>query len=156
MRLKISSELVSHLLVIVVVGLGLWIARSWPYETALFPRAAGGTVILVAVLSLFLEIRRKMRQAADAGAVPVFEAGLAKKAFVSFGWLVGFIAGIWLLGYVVASLLYIFLSMKVRGKQYWLITILMTVGAYAFMWAVFGLLLGIKWFPGALWGWFGL
>jgi hypothetical protein len=157
MRLKIGSpEVVSHLIVIVVVGLGLWIGRSWPYETGLFPRATGYTIILVAIVSLFLEIRRKMRQTENAGAPPVIEADLAKKALVSFGWLAGFIAGIWILGYVLASLLYVFFYMKVKGKQSWLITILITVGAYVFMWSIFGLLLGIKWFPGALWGWLGL
>lgn len=159
MKRKLDGNVVAHLLVIVVVGLGLWAARSWPYETGLFPRTIGGIVIIVTVISLIVEQLKKRRPAEGveaAEAAPALPPDTVKKALIAFGWLAGYIFGIWLFGYVAASLLYAFLYMKFKGKQRWLATILVVAGAFLFMWAVFGLLLGIRWFPGAVWAWFGL
>jgi hypothetical protein len=151
MRLKFKSQVIPHGVIIAVVATGLWLAREWPYETALFPMTAGLAIIIVALISMLLEMRQ-MGARSTGGAVawaPPAHANI--KAVIDFAWLAGFIFGVWALGYVAASLTFLFLYMKVKGKQSWLITILITAGAFAFLELIFGMLLSIKWFTGALW-----
>jgi len=151
MKVKLNQEVISHLLVIFIVGTGLWVGRSWPSETGLFPRTVGTIIILIAALSLFMELRKKKQIEKDPGEdKPVLTREILKKARTDFGWLAGYIAAIWLLGYVPASVIYVFLYMKIKGKQRWLPAIMITIGAFAFMKVVFGILLGIRWFPGAI------
>jgi hypothetical protein len=160
MRLKFTSQVIPHGVIIAVVGTGLWMAREWPYETALFPRAAGLTVILIALVSLLSEMWQKGAQEAGGGAgreaAAAVDGDFLKKAAVGFAWLAGFIFGVWALGYAAAAMIFLFLFMKVKGGQAWLTSILVTAGAFAFMQLIFGMLLNIKWFAGALWGWLGL
>jgi hypothetical protein len=151
MRLKFTSQVIPHGVVIVVVATGLWLAREWPYETALFPMTAGLTIIIIALTSMLLEMRKSGVQSTGGAVTWAPPAHANIKAVVDFLWLTGFIFGIWALGYVAASLTFLFLYMKVKGKQAWLISILITVGAFAFLELIFGMLLGIKWFTGALW-----
>ena len=156
MRLKFTSQVIPHGVVIAVVATGLWLAREWPYETALFPMTAGLAIIIVALTSMLLEMRQSGAQSTGGAVAWAPPAHANIKAVVDFAWLAGFIFGVWALGYVAASLTFLFLYMKVKGKQPWLITILITGGAFAFLELIFGILLGIKWFAGALWGWLGL
>jgi hypothetical protein len=150
MRFKFTKQVIPHMVIVAVVGMGLWLARDWPYETALFPRTAGSAAILIALISIFLETRQKKNQ--PAGGVPWAPPSHANlKALIDFAWVGAFIFGIWALGYVPAAMLFLFLYMKFKGKQAWLTAILVTAGGFAFMELIFGLLLDIEWFRGALW-----
>ncbi len=155
MRIKIDKEVGSHLFIIGVVALGLWVTRTWPYETALFPRVTANAILIVAFLSLFVEIRKKRKKGGTAAA-PILKPGVGKNAVINFGWLLGYVIGTWLLGYMIASALYVFLYMKVKGKQNWLISILVPTGVITFLGVVFIVFLKIRLLPGVLWSWFGL
>ena len=155
MRIKIDKEVSSHLFVIIVAALGLWVTRTWPYKTALFPRATANVILIVALLSLGVELRKKSKQGETTKA-PVLKPGFAKNAVVNFGWLAGYVITTWLLGYMIASALYVFLYMKVKGKQSWLSSILVTAGSIGFLWVIFIVLLKIRLLEGVLWSWFGL
>lgn len=155
MRIKIDKEVGSHLFIIGVASMGLWVTRTWPYETALFPKITTYAILIFALLSLFVELRKKKKKGETATA-SILKPGVAKNAVNNFGWLAGYVIGTWLLGYIIASLLYVFLYIKVKGKQGWLTAILVTLGAFLFLEVVFVILLKIRLLPGVLWSWFGL
>lgn len=151
MRLKFTKQVIPHTVIITVVVAGLWLAREWPYETALFPMTACLAIIIVSLISMVLEMRQSgiRSKRGFASFAPPAHANI--NAVADFVWLAAFIFGVWALGYVSAAMIFLFLYMKVKGKQAWLTSILITAGSFAFMKLIFGMLLGIKWFTGALW-----
>ena len=159
MKAKISKKLIPHAGVIAVIGIGFLLTRSWPYETALFPRVGCIVVLIVAIISLIGEILWGGGQAdpSDAWVSSQLSGGPSlRRAGVVFSWLVFFLIGVWALGYQFAAVAFVFLFMKFTGKQSWRISILFTVFSFGFLYSVFRLLLDVIWPHGALWEMLGL
>ena len=159
MKAKISKKLIPHMGVIVVIGIGFLLTRSWPYETALFPRVGCIVVLIVAIISLIGEvIRGGQRQTTRTRGCRVSSPGgpSLRRAALVFGWLVFFLIGVWALGYEFAAVAFVFLFMKITGKQSWRISILFTMFSFGFLYSVFRLLLDVIWPHGALWEMLGL
>ena len=74
-----------------------------------------------------------------------------RRAGLVFGWLILFLIGVWALGYEFAAVAFVFLFMKITGKQSWGMSILFTVFSFVFLFSVFRLLLNVVWPHGALW-----
>jgi hypothetical protein len=153
--MKFTPGLIPHVAIIVVIGSGLLLTRDWPYETALFPRVGCIVVLCVAILALVSELVRGRGREADqkdpwltslfSGDRPLHRAGAV------FGWLILFLIGVWAFGYEFAAVAFVFLFMKIQGKQSWPISILFTAGSFAFLMLVFHFGLGIKWPSGIMW-----
>lgn len=154
MRFKLYKQVVFHLIIIFIASLGLWAARTWPYEAALFPKTVTTVVLIVTLLSLFTECYKRIKKS-EPVKEQVIKTGFGKNALVNIIWLAAYTIGVWLLGYFIASVLYVFLYMKVKGKLSWLVSTLVSVGIFAFLAVVFVVFLEIKIFPGVLWNWFG-
>ncbi len=155
MKNNINNIVVSHCIVIIVVGLGLIASIPWPYETALFPRTTGIIIEIVAVWSFISELYKKKKSGKSTSAKPVIDYAALKKAAAAFGWLAGYVVGVWIIGFIFASALYVFLYMKVKSRQNWLASIICSAGAAAFIEVMFVVLLRNRWFTGALWVWLG-
>jgi len=160
MKFHASKKLIPHVAVIVAIGIGLLLTWDWPYETALFPRVGCIVVLGVAIISLVSELVRGRGDEAEHGDAWVSSQlsgdRSLKRAGVVFGWLIVFLIGVWALGYEFAAVIFVFLFMKINGKQGWRISILFTVFSFAFLFSVFRLLLNVVWPHGALWGILGL
>jgi hypothetical protein len=158
MKAKISKKLIPHVGVIAVIGIGLLLTQKWPYETALFPRVGCIVVLIVAIISLIGEVIRGGQGGhSDAWVSNQLSEGPSlRRAALIFGWLVVFVVGVWALGYEFAAVAFVFLFMKITGKQSWRISILFTVFSLVFLYSVFRLLLDVTWPHGALWEMLGL
>ena len=148
MKLNPSKKLLPHVTIIVVVSIGLFATRDWPYETALFPRFGCIAVLSVTMLSLISELVRVRGHAS--------EQGDPRRTGVVFGWLVLFVVGVWAFGYEFAAVAFVFFFMKIHGKQSWKSSIAFTGFSFLFLFSVFRLLLDMIWPHGALWEMFGL
>jgi hypothetical protein len=155
MRFKLYKQVVFHLIIIFIASLGLWATRTWPYEAALFPKTVTTVVLIVTLLSLFTECYKRIKKG-EPVKEQVIKPDFGKNTLVNIIWLAAYIIGIWLLGYFIASVLYVFLYMKIKGKLSWLVSTLVSVGIFAFLAVVFVVFLEIKIFPGVLWNWLGL
>jgi Tripartite tricarboxylate transporter TctB family len=58
-------------------------------------------------------------------------------------WVVGFLLGIWLLGFKLGSLCLTFLFLKFTAREKWIISIAIAVGTYLFFWLVFDIALKV-------------
>ena len=72
-----------------------------------------------------------------------------------FGWIVGYLAAIWLLGFALGGTLCTFLALKVGSRERWPITLAITAGVAAFVYFVFERGLKVPCPPGQLFAWFG-
>lgn len=152
-RLEVWVNLVFTLVVIVATGMGLYLSRSWPRGTALFPRVIGFAVLILSVLSFIKGlsgVRRALANASTVGLLPRDDE-FAVKAPVIFGWLVAFCLVTWAIGFQWAAPAYVFFYMRLHGKVNWLKSILFTVATLAVIIVVYGLIFGTNWPVGALW-----
>jgi hypothetical protein len=159
MKAHFNRNLIPHAGVLLVIGTGLILTRSWPPETALFPEVGCIVVLLVTLISLIGELFREggTKERPDGWVSSQRPEGRSPgRAPLIFGWLASLLVGVWALGYEFAAVAFVFFYMKTTGKQSWKISILFTVFSFLFLFSVFRLLLGVIWPHGALWEMFGL
>ncbi len=160
MKSNTGRKWIPHLAIIVVIGIGLLLTWDWPYETALFPRVGCMVVLGAAIISFVSELirgRSQKKEQGDPWVSSQISGDLSlKRAGVVFGWLILFLIGVWVLGYEVAAVAFVFLFMKITGKQSWGVSILFTALSFVFLFSVFRLLLNVVWPHGALWEMLGI
>lgn len=139
-----------------VSAYAIFAAWAWPLKAALFPLAIAIPLFLLAAaeaLWVFL------------GAVPQGEArefqlstGLPRnealrRTLLALGWILGFFAAIVLLGFPYAVPLFVFLYLKVQGRESWALSIVFTLGVWAVFYGLFDRLLHLPFLSGWLFTW---
>jgi hypothetical protein len=132
-------------------GYALYASSGWPFRTALFPRVLGVPLLILAIvemlLSLFGAEKARRGHAVDfefTAEVPPEVARLRTLAL--FCWLAGFFALILLVGFLWAVPLFVFLYLRLAGKESWGLAIALAAIAWAFMKGLFNRLLHLP-FP---------
>ncbi len=158
-RPRFGADTVFTLSIVAVVAWALWESRKFGFRPALFPWVIGFPVLALGIGLLVLQAARRPR--APGGSPP--EAAHALPAPVVFrrtagilGWVVGYVAAIWVLGFALAGPLCTFLSLKLGSRERWPITLAMTAGVWAFIEGLFVRALHVPFPPGQLLGWLGL
>jgi hypothetical protein len=141
--------------VTIVAAYALYDSWHWPYKTALFPKLISVPLLVLGLLETFLSLYVPEEQ--REGAVVDFEFStsvdpvIARNRTLSlFLWIVGFFAMIFLVGFLWAVPLFIFLYLKVEGKEAWVLTMLLTAFSWLFMEGLFDRLLHIPFSQGWL------
>lgn len=143
----------------------VWVyeARDWRLQARLYPWALGFPMVILALIQVILDMKGyKAKETSDA--VPVdfqftkeIDPALAKKrAIVMFTWFFGFLLGVWLLGFPISIVLMMFSYLRFQGKESWVLSIVLTVIAYGFFWALFVKVLTLPFPEGHIFTWLGL
>jgi len=72
-----------------------------------------------------------------------------------FIWIVVYFLAIWLLGFSTGGALCCFLQLKFASREKWPITILLTIGLWAFIYLLFERVLHVPFPPGQIFEWMG-
>jgi putative tricarboxylic transport membrane protein len=145
-------------LIVAVLAAALWESRDFGFRAGLFPWAIGIPVLVMAVIHLVVQLagKEKLPQAAvsdlDSKIPPDV---MARRTGEIFGWIVGYLAAIWLLGFTLGGTLCTFLALKLGGRERWPITVAITAGVAAFIYFVFDRGLKVPFPPGAISVWLG-
>jgi hypothetical protein len=119
-------------------------ALKWPLKTKLFPMAIGIPVFLLALAELVMTVRE--RQADSAASAPAGGGTVAPateeplplgKLLLGFSFAIGFFLLILLFSFPIAIPLFVFLYMKVYGKEKWATTLAATAVAWAAFYGLF-------------------
>ena len=128
------------LFLVVIVAWGLWESRNFGYRAGLFPWAIGFPVLALALVQLGMDLTGSTRfrgtGAAEIGADLARDVVYRRTATI-IGWIFAFYLAIWLLGFFLAVPVTMLLYLKVAGREKWLITIVLTLVAWAFFYALF-------------------
>jgi hypothetical protein len=82
------------------------------------------------------------------------EAAVAHRRTLSISaWIVGFFLAIWLLGFTITSAVGTFLYLKFGAREKWLISVVLTVVAWAFFYGAFDYMLHLPFPEGELFYW---
>ena len=95
----------TFVLILILVA-ALLLAREWPAETALFPRAVG----------LLMLSRAHAAEPDDMTTNQIDPTQLAGAATM-FAWLIGFGVGIWVLGFYASAFCFVFFFVRVRAQD---------------------------------------
>jgi len=132
-------------------------------QARLYPWTIGVPMLILAIVQVILDLKGvKAKQSSDATPMDyqfsqVTDPVIARKRTITmFSWLVGFIFGIWLLGFPIAIALMMFTYLKFQGKEPWVLSITLTVIAWVFFWILFVRLLNLPFPEGLLITWLGL
>jgi hypothetical protein len=151
MKATMNLRLFLALAVALVAGYALYASMYWPFRTALFPRIIGVPLLIVALaemaLSAFGTEKQQEGHAVDFEMTANVDPVIAqKRTYAIFAWTLGFLALILLVGFPLAVPLFVFLYLKVAGREGWVLTLFLTALSWLFMKGLFDRLLHLP-FP---------
>jgi len=155
---RMSSRILG-IAVMLVSGAAVVIAMDWPLKARLFPIAIGIPVFCMAAAELVWGMLRPDARLATmdfrfAEHLPSKIA--ARRTAIAIGWMLGFLAGIALVGFPVAVPLMVFLYAKLQGPEPWGLSLALAVGVWALFYGVFDRLLHLPFPAGWIQAWLGL
>ena len=169
-------ELLFSALIVLLLGWGLWTARTWPVHSRIFPWSIGLGVLVLAVAQLIGSVRgvigagssardeidattdssdgehRRMQTASKEamGGLNLPEDVVRRRVLVMCGWILVFFLGIWLLGFRVGSFLLTLAFLKFGASESWRVSVTAGGISYLFFLLVFHFALQVPLAPGLL------
>jgi putative tricarboxylic transport membrane protein len=151
-----KASLALSALIMIVSGYGIIAATAWPWKAALFPLVIGIPLFALAAAEALWTLFGTDPASDEARD---FQLSIGKdslrRTLTAAGWILAFFAAIVLLGFPLAIPLFVFLYLKLQGREGWGISIAITLGTWAVFYGLFDLLLHLPFPAGWLFAWFG-
>jgi hypothetical protein len=142
--------------IMVMSGYGVIAATAWPWKAALFPLAIGIPLFcLAAAEALWVLFAKEETQTQARDFQLTTSKDSVRRTAVAFGWMLAFFAAIVLLGFPIAVPLFVFLYLRIQGREGWPMTIVMTLAVWGVFYGLFDYLLHLPFPTGWLLAWLG-
>ncbi len=159
MKAGINLRFFVSLAAALVGAYALYASLHWPFRTSLFPRVIGVPLLFLATVEMVLSAlgseKEKEGHAVDFQFTTDIDPVIARqRTLTMFIWTLGFLVLILLVGFPLAVPLFLFLYLKVAGKEGWVLTLFLTALSWIFMEGLFDRLLHLPFPQGwifALW-----
>jgi TctA family transporter len=150
------------------VGLFVYVLRETFFEirpmeerAALFPMVLGVPCLILALMAFGQELFNVLRRPTDGKGsaemtFPLEQSVIRRRAASIVAWILGFFAGIWLLGFVIAVPVVSFLYFRFAGGEKWATSIPLSLGAWAVFYGLFDYVLHLPFPEGTLLVWLNL
>jgi hypothetical protein len=153
-----GAHMMSFSLIVIASGVAIT-SLKWPLKTALFPLVISLCVLFLTVaellMSLFLKEKSSVKEAqVDFKLSEDVDKKVALRRTVwAFSWIFGFFVLILLFSFSIAVPLYVFLYIKLYGKERWWISLIMGASAWVFFYGLFVWLLDTPMMEGWVFQW---
>jgi len=155
-----KASLSLALLIMLASGYGVITAWSWPWKAALFPLVIGIPVFCLAAAEALWALFGKRPADGRASDFQLSrdlpEKETRRRTAIAIGWMLGFFAGIVLVGFPLAVALFVFLYLRLHGRESWTLSLTFTAVLWGIFYALFDRLLHLPFPAGWLSSWFGL
>ena len=156
-----KGNFVFCIFLIAIAAYAIFAATGWSFKTKLFPLAVGIPLLTLLVIQLLLMIGGKEQTGESAAmdidfSIEVPPEVARRRVFGIFGWIVGFIVLVYLLGFPLTVPLFIFLYLKFQSNIAWLTTVAITVVTWGCFYLLFQSLVHIQFEAGAIQSWLGM
>lgn len=137
-----GKHLMSLCLMVISAGVVIT-ALKWPFRAALFPVIIGISVFFMAIAELLLNLFGKKEMVVKEAAVDFsLSEGMDKaleirRTLVIFAWIVGFFVLVIFFGFTIAVPLFVFLYLKLQGREGWGTSLIFSVSAWVFFYGLF-------------------
>ena len=171
MKFRFNPGALFTLLILLIFFGGVFTARQWQYQARLFPWVIGIPALLLCIAQLAMDLFRTtesdnsddvsglMDLPVDRG-IPV--SVVVRRAVNSFGWVIGFMLVIWIIGFIISVPLFVLLYLLIQAREKLWVSLVYTGAMLIFLLGVFHQVLHIPWPPGvipgpqdAIIGWIG-
>ena len=153
------ASLILSAAIMLVSGAAVVIAMDWPLKAKLFPLVIGIPVFCMAAAEvawgLFGSGQRGEAmdfQLSDQTPRPV----AIRRSLQAVAWMLGFFSVVALLGFPIAIPLFVFLYLRLQGREGWLFSVAFSAVLWVVFYGVFDRLLHLPFPAGLLQGWLGL
>jgi hypothetical protein len=146
------------LFVLVLFIWAIWEARDWQIKARLFPWLIGIPALVLTFMQLVLELAgrgtgRGLDMSIEGSTV---EPAVERRRTTAIAlWILGFFLVLYLLGFLAAVPLFVFLYLKVDANEKWLTSLLIAGACWGFLYLLFVRMLHTLFFKGQLLGWLG-
>ena len=143
----------------------VWEAGEWRLQARLYPWAIGIPMILLAIINIVQELRgpEEEGESASSNAPADFQltqtvdwAVAVRRTANILTWIVGFMAGIWLIGFSITVAGMTFGYLKIQSKEGWLMSLILTAAAWLIYYVVFERTLLLPFPEGQVFRWLGI
>jgi putative tricarboxylic transport membrane protein len=144
-------------LIAIVLAAALWQSKGFGFRAGLFPWAVGIPMLALAIVLLVLQLAGRERAPAAGWTPPgpdIAPREVASRTAVILGWIVGYLAAIWLLGFAIGGTLCTFLAL-IGSRERWPVALAETAVVGALVYFVFVRALHVPFPPGQLFAWPG-
>ena len=143
------ASLILAVVIMACAGWAIYAALGWPFKAKLFPMAIAVTVLCLAAAEVAWSLLGS--QAAERAtdfqiSTDVPREVALRRTVAVIAWIAGFFALIALIGFPRAVPLFVFLYLKVQGRESWWLSIGFSVLVWGFFYGLFVELLNIP-FP---------
>jgi hypothetical protein len=143
--LHFGSAALFTLIIATIIAAALFQSRNFGFRAGLFPWVIGIPTLLLALVQLAKDVTgQKKDPAVDHEAIA--PEAVRRRTLSIIGWTLGCFLLIWLLGFSYAVPLFIFLYLKLEGRESWLMTIAVTFFSWLFFYVLFERMLNVP-FP---------
>ncbi len=163
--MRLTPRTVFSFLVLVFFGYLVWEAGEWRLQARLYPWAIGIPMVLLAVLNIVQELRGPKEEGegpsantpSDFQLTQTVEWAVAVRRTANIlSWIVGFMAGIWLLGFSITVAGMTFGYLKIQSKEGWPMSLILTASAWLTYYVVFERTLLLPFPEGQVFQWLGI
>jgi hypothetical protein len=140
-------------------GAAVVIAMDWPLKARLFPMAIGIPVFCMAAAEVVWGLLRPAERVGAMDFRPsehLSSSVAAGRALIAVAWMLGFLAGIALVGFPLAVPLLVFLYAKLQGREGWGLSVGLAAAVWGAFYGVFDRLLHLPFPDGWIQTWLGL
>ncbi len=145
--------------VMLASGAAVVIATDWPLKARLFPMAIGIPVFCMAAAEVLWGLLRPAEQvgAMDFQLSEQLPPKIAvRRTWVAIAWMLGFLAGIVLVGFPLAVPLLVLLYVRLQGREGWGLSVGLALAVWGLFYGVFDQLLHLPFPAGWIQAWLGL
>ncbi|HUF43483.1 MAG TPA: tripartite tricarboxylate transporter permease [Verrucomicrobiae bacterium] len=153
LRFKFNPGAIFTLFILSLFVIGIYTSAEWQIQARLFPWVVGIPGLVMCVMQILGDLFKR-GDASDQDthgamdlpvdrSVPV--AIVVKRAVNAFGWVLGVFAAIWIVGFVVAVPLFVFVYLSLQAREKIWISTAYAVGILTLIIGVFHLILSVPW-----------
>ncbi len=159
---KIKPQIFFDLLILLFFGYLVWEATEWKLQARLFPWVIGIPMLILAAIHLAIELGG-VTNSNSSESTPVdfqFAKGidplLARWRTIScFSWILGFLVGVWLVGFSICIPVVVFLYLKFQAREGWFLSVVLTSVCWLIYWGLFERILFLPFPEGKIFLWMG-
>jgi len=149
---------------LIILALGLYVAKDWSVQAGLFPLAIGIPALLLTLYQFVMDIVPGQKAATPEDSAILVDLPVDKdvavsvvvrRAGISFGWIFGLTFAIWALGFLIAVPSFIFLYILFQAGERWWIATVTAFLMGLFQYVLFDRIIHTNWPEGAIQQWIG-
>jgi hypothetical protein len=126
------QDIAFTVLLIVVLGVAVWDAQKWEIKARLFPWVIGIPLLGLLGMLLVIQLARQLKGVDFSGGGVAIDAAARQRAYAIIGWLLGFLAAIWMLGFPVGGTVGTLAYLKFGAREKWPISLAISAGTAIF------------------------